>query len=690
MAPGETRIVSFNFTYPFDGTVDTTASVDTTNVVAETNEFDNTRSERLVVEPPLPDLEITNVVVNPAPAGSTTTVSATVTNTGNDPAGTFRVTWQPWFFAAPLSEEIGGLAVGQSQTVVFEYVFPFASTFDGTITADSLNAVPEVSETNNTAPTRITADVATIDLTVTDLRIECAGRGDDSPSLEGSCPNGQNPVQGEPITAVITVQNLGNTPSGRFVTEWNPDTFEIIPQGPHTVSEETGPLAPGASRVIRLLFTYPRAGNFRTIANVDAFNTVQETVETNNEKILNLVVDPAPIDLVFDGPIVFNPAQPVRGVDATATVTVRNAGPIATGPFAVQFKSQDADFFPQNQFVNGLNPQETRTLTFTTNYFTAGTFTATAVVDVFNQVLEPGFRENNNTITQSVTVVPQSAVLDVRLDNLLVLNDLDPPPILSGDGEWNPVLFAVFDPTATCQVNIDRGPLDINETIPGLRCTLFNAGSVDDEGDNTLETNRTLTVKLEEATPLLAAVAVLEDDDPFTPDFPGFATFLSFRPDYLSLPQQNLPGQSCATITLIPPGINPVGDGHCFDARLSVIPGAVVGPTAAGERRRRRPAGRPRPARSRSRERGAPSARPGAASPPSASPPRGAPTSSGRRCPPPPSAWQPAARRTCRRRCWACGGRSRASPPRRTGEARRVRPGASAPGADRLPRASVT
>jgi subtilase family serine protease len=122
MAPGETRVVSFNFTYPFDGTVDTTATVDTTNVVAETNEFDNSLSKRLVVEPPLPDLEITNVVVDPAPAGSTTTVRVTVTNTGNDPAGTFRVSWQPWFFAAPLSEEIGGLAVGQSQTVEFEYV----------------------------------------------------------------------------------------------------------------------------------------------------------------------------------------------------------------------------------------------------------------------------------------------------------------------------------------------------------------------------------------------------------------------------------------------------------------------------------------------------------------------------------------------------------------------------------------
>jgi subtilase family serine protease len=568
LGPGESTTVTFDFTFTFAGTVDGTAVVDAGNAVNETNEFDNTATRRTVVEPPLPNLTFATgnaIDIDVGPAGSVTTVNVTVINDGNNPAGDFVVRWQPSFLAAPLTQQVNGLAVGASTTVSFDFTFPFAFTFDGNVTIDSTNAVAEVDETDNTRATRVEVPAATVDLTVEDLTISPA-----------------SPTQGAPATASVTVRNLGNSPSGRFVVDWNPDAFGIIVPSPQTLSEETGPLGPGASRVITFSFTYPQAGNFRSIASVDSFNTVAETNEANNQRILNVTVQPAPIDLVFVGPIVFNPAQPVRGVNATATMTVRNEGPIATGPFAVQFKSQEADFFPQLQFVNGLNPGESRTLTFTVNYFTAGTFTASATLDVFNQVNEaaPG-GEANNVRTQSVTVVPQSAVLDVRLDNLRVFNDLDPPPILAGDGEWNPVIFAVFDPTASCQININRGPLVINETVPSVRCVLFNGGSVDDSEENaTITTNRTLRVRLEEFTPLVAAVAVLEDDDPFVPDFPGFATFVSFRPDYLNLPQQNLPGQSCATITLVPPGLNPVGDGRCFDARLSVIPVSVVGPTA--------------------------------------------------------------------------------------------------------------
>ena len=566
LAPGASTTVTFDFTFPFAGTVDGTAVVDAGNAVFETNEFDNFETLRTVVEPPLPNLRVSAVNTVAAPVGSPSRIDITVVNDGNNAAGSFVVRWDPGFLQAPLTRQVNGLAVGASTVVSFDHTFTFPLTFDGNITVDSTAAVAEVDETDNTRTTRFVIPAATVDLTIDALTISPA-----------------SPTQGAPATASVTVRNAGNSPSGRFVVDWNPDAFGIIVPSVQTLSEETGPLGPGATRVITFSFTYPQAGNFRSIAFVDSHNTVAETNEANNQRILNVTVQPAPIDLVFVGPIDFNPDQPVRGVNATASVTVRNDGPIATGPFAVQFKSQDADFFPQLQFVNGLNPGETRTLTYTVNYFFAGTFTATATIDVFNQVNEaaPG-GETNNVRTQSVTVVPQSATLDVRLDNLRVFNDLDPPPILSGDGEWNPIIFAVFDPTATCNVNIDRGPLDINQTIPSVRCVLFNGGSVDDGSDNpVINTNRTLRVTLEELTPLVVAVAALEDDDPFTPDFPGFTTFLSFRPDYLSLPQQNLRGQSCATITLVPPGINPVGDGHCFDARLSVIPVSVVGPTSA-------------------------------------------------------------------------------------------------------------
>lgn len=575
LAAGASTTVTFDFTFPFAATVTGTATVDSSGMVAETDEFDNTATLQTVVEPPLPNLAFAKggeeggpITIHEAPAGSVSSIDITVVNDGNNPAGDFVVRWQPWLFGAPLTQQVDGLAVGQSTTVSFDYTFPFPGTFDGTVTLDSTSAVAEVDETDNTASTRFVIPVATVDLTVSDLTI--------SPS---------SPTQGAPSTTSVTVTNLGNSPSGRFVVDWNPDAFAIIVPSVQTLSEETGPLGPGESRTIDFAFTYPQAGNFRSIAHADSFNTVNETNEANNDRILNVTVQPAPIDLVFDGPIVFNPAQPVRGVNATASVTVRNAGPIATGSFGVQFKSQDGDFFPQTQFVNGLNPGETRTLSFTVNYFAAGSFTATATLDVFNQVNEaaPG-GEANNVENQGVTVVPQSATLNVTLDNLTVFNDLDPPPIFAGDGEWHAILFAVFDPTASCDVNVDVNTLHIHQTIPSVRCLpTIDGGSVDDHdgrGGN-ISLNRTIQVKLEEATPLIAAVAALEEDT-LVPDFGGFATFLSFKPDYLHLSgAQTLPGMGCATISLIPPSSSPVSGGHCYDAHLSVTPVSVVGPALA-------------------------------------------------------------------------------------------------------------
>ena len=546
LGPGASQLVTMDFTYPFDGLVFTTASVDTTNAVAETNEFDNSQSMFLVVEPPLPDLEVTGVDVSPSPvAGLVTTVTVHVTNTGNDPAGAFTVQWQPGWFGATLSEQVNGLAVGATALVTFHYTFPFGATFDGTITVDSTGAVAEVSETNNTAPTHIVVATAFIDLTITDLHLDC-GQGPPRVACNG------NPVQGEPVEAVITVKNLGNFPSGSFVTEWNPDTFDIIPQGPHTVSQETGPLGPGASREIRLLFTWPLAGNFRTLAHVDAFNAVNESNETNNERILNVVVDPAPIDLVIDEFDV--PANPVRGVPTTAMITVRNAGPIATGSFFVQWEPQPNALFPPSAFVNGLNPGESRTVSLEATYFSLGTFTTTATVDVFNQVVEP-FGEGNNTATTSVTVVPQQTTLNVTVVSVHVLNDGDDSILQGTDAEWEQFLFVLKD-GANC--NLSLYGQTINQD--GVACLFWRQDGVD--SGETLTSNKTIQVTLIEGAPLVAAYAALDRDTAIIADFPeprGFAALVLFRPDYLTFGTQVLAGEQCSESA-----------GHCFDVTMKV------------------------------------------------------------------------------------------------------------------------
>ena len=72
-------------------------------------------------------------------------------------------------------------------------------------------------------------------------------------------------------------------------------------------------------------FSYQQAGNFRSTSNVDAFNNVMETNEANNLDILNVTVNPAPIDLIITSFSI--PESAVRATDVNASITVKNNGP---------------------------------------------------------------------------------------------------------------------------------------------------------------------------------------------------------------------------------------------------------------------------------------------------------------------------------------------------------------------------
>ena len=435
------------------------------------------------------------------------------------------------------------------------------------MTLDSSHVVSEVDEADNTATTEFVVPAAFVNLTIT-----------------GASSDPASPVQGAPSTISVTIQNLGNVASGDFVTSYNPDAFKILVPSAQTLTQQSGPLGPGASETITYHFTYPQPGNFRGVADVDAFNVIKESNESDNEAILNLTVQPAPIDLVFTTPLSFSPAQVVKGVAETVTTTVQNTGPIATGPFSVAFTPKTGGF-PQSVHINGLNAGESRLVTFHATYPTKGTFTATATIDPSNQVNEaaPG-GESNNVTTQTVNVVPPSATLAVKIINETVFNDLDGG--IAGDGEWSPQFFAVFDPSSTCNIDINVNELHIQKTVKSVQCHnigLSDDGSVDDndgKGGN-LDVNDTLNVTLEDSTPLVAVLAAFESDTLF-PDFGGTATISSTRPAYLSLANPlTVAGKNCASSGDVFGGGGPQSGGHCFDAHFSVTPSNVVGPTTA-------------------------------------------------------------------------------------------------------------
>jgi subtilase family serine protease len=408
LAPGESTIVTMEYTFPTATTVTGTALADSTHVVKETDEADNSKTLATVVQPPLPNLTIVpfGIRSETAPAGSSTTMEVEVENNGNSAAGDFIVTWKPGPLIPAQSQQVNGLGEWGRTTLYFSNVFKSAGNYEGAVTVDSTHVVPEVNENDNTAPTNFVIPAATVDLTITGLSIEpeeqrCGCDCDDCVDIKPAYSS-QTRVQGVPNTVRVTVKNVGNSPSGSFVTSWNPSADSIIVPGNQTLTQQTGPLGAGEERELTYTFTYPKSGNFRSIADADAFSQVKETNESNNEKILNVSVEPALIGLYFTSGIEFSPGNPVAGEPATAKVGIENYGPLSTEAFAVRFTSKEGGF-KQTQVVKGLNIFEETTLTFPVTYLKAGSYAANVIIDSSNAINKT---ETPDEESEPVTVLP--------------------------------------------------------------------------------------------------------------------------------------------------------------------------------------------------------------------------------------------------------------------------------------------
>jgi len=575
LAPGATTTVTMEYSFPFAVTVNGVALVDSTNAVHETDELDNSATLKTVVEPPLPDLRVVPKSLQqfPAPAGSTSKIQFEVENNGNNPAGAFVVTWKPGPLIAAQSQQINGLAVGEHAIVTFENVYKLPASYEGMITVDSTHAVSEVNEEDNTTPTLLVVPAATVDLTVTNITIE----PEEEEGCGRRCNGGITPNfsaktvrQGVPNIVTVTVQNLGNSPSPSFVTSWNPDSLGIIVPGVQTLTQETGPLGPGESRELHYVFTYPKPGNFRSIADADAFNTVKETNEANNERILNITVEPAEIELFFTSPITFSP-NPVVGEKTTASFTITNFGPIATEAFAVQFTPQK-EGFTQTQFIAGLNPGESRTLSFPVTYLKKGTYTATAVIDPFKQVVKT---QEPDEETTTITVQPKSAQLTLKL---AAVEDLANP---GGWQEWKAFLLA-YQPGAICKIiakiEVLGSSKEFNKEFKNVTCgetggtllhPFFNPGE-------RRATNATVGLSLQENTPLVSATLALNFCTGLCLDigFPGVTTLIEPRSSYLNpfSGQKEVEGTGCEEGKL--------NNGHCYNAFMELSLNGHVGMNA--------------------------------------------------------------------------------------------------------------
>ncbi len=570
LAAGSGTDVTFTYTYPFQGTFDTTATVDSLKDIKETNEQNNTLTQSLTVDPALPDLVVDNVVVNPPNpvAGQVMTTTVTVKNVGHRPAGDFEVDWTPVFGQKLQQQVVGPLNDGDSVDVVFSYTYDRGGSFTGQISVDSTNKVREVNEQNNNDALQVTVGAATIDLVITDFEA--------SPDP---------PVQGGDTTFTVKVKNNGNTAAGPFVVAVNPDSSNISSRGDQTVSSQVDSLDPGEEKTVTLHFQYPDPGNFRAIAQVDILKSVAESNEANNTSLLNLVVKPGDIDLVVTGftidtdlcdqatPNACSPMKYWSGTAMTAHITVTNVGSFPAGAFSIEWLRHETDTRGPSEAVAGLGSGDSVTVDIHSTYSKDGTFNTFAVADPFDQVKEgcTNCEDNNITPFAGNPIVIQPRLTTVQLVNthFVVHNDLDDSP--KGSGEWN-TYFIVLDPNATnCVITWKVSVIHIDLKLKkGFQCPGFNPNP-DAPGDDDVANNKTINVTLTDFTPLMIVIAGYEDDT-FGADKAGSASGFKLPGDYQVAGTMTLYGQKgdsrCPDVT--DPVSGTVYKDSCFTATFTV------------------------------------------------------------------------------------------------------------------------
>ena len=607
LGAGQETVVAFNTVWPQDGNFTINALVDAFNTVVETNESNNLFIYDVIVVPTGPDLVISELVIgdqfdedfiagrqhpieclpidriDAAGAGEhnippqvvlveprldedyPTRVCIKVSNIGTRPSGAFVVEWNADTFdlittgPTTLSEQVANLDPGQSKIIVFDFVYVQVGTFHTVARADAHDTNPldaivgdveELNEENNLAIADVVVDTTKPDLVIDQLTIAAAFVP--GPSVAQTCQRGDvgvsavEPVviQGRAVEVCILVRNQGGQPSGPFVVAWNPDTFGLIVPSAGTISQQVDNLNPGETALVVLDFEYNAFNEFRTIAQVDFFNAVQESVEGNNEKILNVIVNPAPINLRIDS-FTVSPNPVDRGSAIEATIKVcENANEYPTGAFTVEWQPTGDGIFNPTARVQGLLPGQCETVKLQSTILIADVYTSKALVDTGKEIIETN--ENDNTATTSIDVQPRRTTLQLDFTNIHINQAFEDG--LDGNGEYEVALILV-DPTATndCDISLDTGGglfglPDIPIEGDGIRCRKATKDDSED-GDN-FDPNVAFNITLEESFPMLfGAVAVEEDDLVDVSEFAGLVFQFWPSEDYLNVGDETVSAQ---------------------------------------------------------------------------------------------------------------------------------------------------
>jgi subtilase family serine protease len=270
--------VTFTYTAPTftsTKTVTVMATADSTGIVAESNESNNTRSAAFSVLS-LPDLTITALAGDKSlyEAGDTVTVSATVKNIGPTSAGatTVRLTVPN---IGTFSTSLSALGVSASRTVTFTFTAPTAlspQSITVTAYADPDNKIAESNESNNSRTTVVSIKALRPDVEIVDSTITGWYAGKE---VTVSATVRNNTAQPVPSVAIrLTIGSVSST--------------------------ESIPIPGNGNNLAVFRITVPAAGNYTVKITADPDGSLGETDESNNVLTKDIQVMNVPASTVVD------------------------------------------------------------------------------------------------------------------------------------------------------------------------------------------------------------------------------------------------------------------------------------------------------------------------------------------------------------------------------------------------------
>lgn len=393
--------------------------VDSNNLIAESNERDNTATKTLpVMASPLPNLVVMAETVGYAPRrpkqGDVITLTTVVLNNGATDAE--RVVVQ---FADITNGR--AMPIGAQQVIdlipagssgVAEVIFdssllpstPASSSGERRIRVevDPNNFIRELDEIDN-------KDTATLMIEpppAPNLVVQASNIGFAPPT----------PRNGDAVSVTVTILNAGLVDAGQILVQFVDVTEgNMIPVG----EKQTIDVIPaGSSATTGVTYnTANKEGARKIQVLVDPHTMIPESSESDNSAIqtLNVAAAPAPNLVVQLANIGVNPINPREGDTVTLRATVLNNGEIDARDVVVQFVDVTAKSpapIAANQTIP-LIPAGGSGIAEVT-YETAGKITGSQssrklqiIADYNNLIVESN--ENDNSATQTVTIVPLPA-----------------------------------------------------------------------------------------------------------------------------------------------------------------------------------------------------------------------------------------------------------------------------------------